>query len=310
MYSSRFVKRNPAVANGIAMRAKLSHPDRDLPVAGWSLPLIFARLTPPAALAALLLFAHGMSTTPAAEMDRVDARFEIFGFAGFHVLTNRTTVREIGDRYAIAMDLDTRGLASMFVDLTSHSEVQGGLGRDTPRPQAYRADVRRNGAYRHYAVDYRGDGTVINGSTPPSTGRPLFVAAEQIRGTVDQLTAYFLLERQLAHGGTCALVVPVFDGSGLYNLRFTDARREVLSADGYQNFAGPSQLCEVVREDIVVNPDRNEDTYRHGRIWYARVMEGDRMAPVRMEFDTAFGGVSGYLAELHGRGVNLHLMGE
>ena len=28
------------------------------------------------------------------------------------------------------------------------------------------------------------------------------------------------------------------------------------------------------------------------------------MVPVRMEFDTAFGGVTGYLAELHGRGVD------
>jgi hypothetical protein len=48
------------------------------------------------------------------------------------------------------------------------------------------------------------------------------VPAELIRGTVDQLTAYFLLERQLAQREGCALVVPVFDGSALYNVRFTD----------------------------------------------------------------------------------------
>ena len=102
---------------------------------------------------------------------------------------------------------------------------------------------------------------------PPA--RPLLVAAEQIRGTVDQLTAYFLIERQLAHGGSCSLVVPVFDGAGFYNLRFTDLKRDTLSDDGYQNFAGPAQVCQVVREDIVVNPDRNEDTYKRGRIWYA-----------------------------------------
>jgi hypothetical protein len=40
------------------------------------------------------------------------------------------------------------------------------------------------------------------------------------------------------------------------------------------------------------------------------VIAGDRMLPVRMEFDTAFGVVRGYLAELHGRGVNLQLMGQ
>ncbi|HYZ40384.1 MAG TPA: DUF3108 domain-containing protein [Stellaceae bacterium] len=257
--------------------------------------------------AALLFLPNPGSIAPAAESDRVQARFEIYGFAGFHVLTNRTTIEEVGDRYAIGMDLDTRGLASMFVDLTSHSQVHGRLAREVAHPDDYRADVRRNGVERHYAVDYSGDGTVINASAPPA-GRPLFVAAQQIHGTVDQLTAYFLVERQLARRGTCGLVVPVFDGSGLYNLRFTDIKREMLTADGYQDFAGPSQLCEVLREDIATNPDHNEDTYHRGRIWYAHLISSDRMVPVRMEFDTAFGIVKGYLAELSGRGVDLHLM--
>lgn len=269
--------------------------------------MIFARFAPLPAIAAVLLVASSATTVPAAEADRIEARFEIFGFAGIHVLTNRTTVQESGDRYAVATDLASRGLASVFVDLTSHSEAQGRLTRDGADPDAYRADVRRNGTDRHYRVDYRGDGTAINAS-PPSAGRPL-VSAEQIRGTVDQLTAYFILERQLAHRGTCALVVPVFDGSELYNLRFTDVRRETLSTDGYQNFTGPTQVCEVVREEIQANKNHNEDTYRQGKIWYARLV-GDRIIPVRMNFDTAFGGVKGYLAELRGRGVNLHLAGD
>src|SRR5215467_1949629 len=101
-----------------------------------------------------------LGTALAAEGDRVDVRFEIYGFAGFHVLTNRTTVQEVGRRYAVAMDLDTRGLASIFVDLTSHSEVHGEFAGGNPHPDAYRADVRRNSVDRHYAVDYRRDGTV------------------------------------------------------------------------------------------------------------------------------------------------------
>ncbi len=272
--------------------------------------IIFARSACYAGIAALVVLGSGALKAPAAEPDRVDARFEIFGFAGLHVLTNRTTVEESADRYAIAMDLDTRGLASVFVDLTSHSQVSGKLASKAVLPEFYRSEVRRNGADRHYRVDYRGDGSVLNASLPSPTARPVLAAAEHMPGTVDQLTAYFLLERQLARGASCALVVPVFDGSGLYNLRFTDVRREALTADGYQTFAGPSQLCAVAREDVVVNPDRNEDTYRQGRIWYARVIAGDRMMPVRMEFDTAFGAVKGYLAELRGRGVNIRLMGE
>jgi hypothetical protein len=270
--------------------------------------MILARLAPLAAIAFAFVFSPGLLKAPAAEVDRVAARFEIYGFAGFHVLTNRTTVQEVGDRYAITMDLDTRGLASVFVDLTSHSEVHGELSRSAAHPDAYRADVRRNGVERHYAVDYRRDGSVTNASAQAQTARPFLVSAEQVRGTVDQLTAYFILERQLARGGNCSAVVPVFDGSGFYNIRFRDVRQEMLSADSYQTFAGPSRLCEVVREDIVTNPDRNEDTYKSGRIWYAQVVPGDRMMPVRMEFDTAFGAVKGYLAELKGRGQELNLV--
>src|ERR1700738_4771979 len=67
---------------------------------------------------------------------------------------------------------------------------------------------------------------------------------------------------------------------------------------------------EVVREEIMVTRNKNEDTYRRGRIWYARLVGGDRMMPMRMEVDTEFGVVTGYLADLRGRGVGLHLMRE
>jgi hypothetical protein len=114
---------------------------------------------------------------------------------------------------------------------------EGDLGQPRALGVGYRSDMRRNGEDHHYGVDYSGDGTVTNVSAAPSTKRPLLVAAERIRGTVDQLTAYFWVERQLAEHGTCRVIVPVFDGSGLYTLRFTDVKREILSADGYQNFA-------------------------------------------------------------------------
>jgi hypothetical protein len=270
--------------------------------------MIFARFAPLAAIAFALLFAPGALKAPAGEVDRDDARFEIYGFAGFHVLTNRMTIQEIGDHYAIAMDLDTRGLASVFVDLTSHSEVHGEFARNAVQPEAYRADVRRNGIERHYALDYRRDGTVTNASAPAEAGRPFLTAGEQIRGTVDQLTAYLAVERQIARGGNCSIVIPVFDGAGFYNLRFTDLKQEMLSADSYQTFEGPARVCQVVREDVVVNPDHSEDTYKTGRIWYSQVMAGGRVMPVRMEYDTAFGVVRGYLAEFRARGAKLNLV--
>jgi hypothetical protein len=259
------------------------------------------------AIAGVLLTGCGA----AAAERRVEARYEVFGFAGIHLLTNRTTVAEGPRQYSITMDLDTTGLARVFVDLNSHSVVYGEVGRNAVHPQSYHADVDRNGVDRQYGLSYGGDGAVIDAATSSAlTARPLPVTEQQIRGTVDQLTAYFLLQRQIADRGTCALVVHVFDGSGLYDLRFTNLKRETLSADGHQNFTGPSQSCEVVREDILASPDPSEGTYRSGRIWYARVGPGLDVMPVRMEYDTEFGVVRGYLAEVRVGGVDLHLTRE
>jgi hypothetical protein len=268
-----------------------------------------ARSTLTAAIAAMAFVTLGVLAAPAQEADPVRLRIEVYGFFGFHVLTNRTSVAASGDRYSIATDIDTRGIAAVFIDLTSHSEVRGRLTHDAAHPDAYHGDVRRNGADRHYRIDYHPDGTVASEQTPPSAALHSSAAVDQMRGTVDQLTAFFILERQLAQRSSCGLIVPVFDGLSRYNLRFTDAQAETLSPVGPQRFAGPTLACNINREDVVgfpANQDANGGTYKQGKIWYARLAGGNQMVPVRMEFDTEYGRVEGYLAELRTAGVDLH----
>jgi hypothetical protein len=248
-------------------------------------------------------------TPPALAAGRLDARFEIFGFAGLHVLTNLTSTEETKDGYAIAMNLDTRGLASAFVDLRSHSEVRGTFAGEIVRPAAYRAEVKRNGSERYYGLRYQNDGAVVDNSAHRSA-EGAHLDTTQVRDTVDQLTAYFLLERQLARRGFCRLVVSVFDGSELYRLHFSDLGEDTPSPDDYQGFAGPTRVCEVFREVIVANPDKQEGTYQHGKVWYASFLSRRQMIPIRMEYDTVFGKVVGYLAELTGQEIHLHLTGD
>lgn len=274
--------------------------------------MIFPRIGFLPKITAALGIAFAAWGASAAEPDPVELRIEIYGFAGFHVLTNRTSLAMSGDHYWITMDLDTRGIATIFVDLTSHSEVNGQLISEAVHPAAYHSDVRRNGVDRRYRIDYRTDGTITTDATPPVAALRASAAADQLHGTVDQLTAFFILERQLARSGACALLVPVFDGRNRYNLRFTDAGAETLSPEGGQNFAGQTRVCNVAREDLPdfpVNSSATEGTYRTGKIWYAHLSGGgSQMVPVRMEFDTEFGRVEGYLAELRGRGIDLHFL--
>jgi hypothetical protein len=95
-------------------------------------------------------------------------------------------------------------------------------------------------------------------------------AAEGVRQYRRSTHGISPLGHQLARRGTCALVVPIFDGAGLDDLRFSDLKEETLSADGYQRFAGPTRVCEVARGDIVAGRGLDDDTYRQGRMWYAR----------------------------------------
>jgi hypothetical protein len=253
-----------------------------------------------------LLLALGLPAPPALAADAIALRFEVYGLAGLHVLTLKSNIDEDANRYAIRVDYATSGVAGMFVDVKTHAQVRGRLNQTAAQPEAFRKDTRRNGEDRHNQVDYRPDGALEASSTPAS---PEPMPAAAARGTVDNLTAYFLLERQLARTGSCVLAVPVFDGRYRYDLYFSDSGMKTLPSSGGQKFEGATKACRMTRHNIASGSDPEQDEgARQGTIWYAKLIPGDLMVPVRMELETQIGGVTAYLAELHGRGVDLKLM--
>ena len=121
------------------------------------------------ASAGLSLFLFG--ATQAADADRIEMRIEMFAALGVHVATSRTTLEEATDRYAITTDVESWGVAAVFLNLVSHSEVHGRLGIDTVRPEAYRGEVHRNGVHTYNQVNYGADGMVTGASIPPGETR-------------------------------------------------------------------------------------------------------------------------------------------
>jgi hypothetical protein len=245
----------------------------------------------------LLLVIGGALAQSPSPTDRVAMRFELFGRVGLHVLTSRMEIAEAGERYTVVAELTTRGVTGFLVDLAEHSKVRGRLTADSALPQAFRSDTRRNGADRHDRVDYRDDGGTEGSASPPPITP---ISAPQMRGTIDNLTAYLLVERRLGRGGDCTLVVPVY----------TDRGEQNLSTAGGQRFAGAAHACHMTRTEIAGFPadPKESEGARTGTIWYARLVPGDLLVPVRMELETEVGLVTGYLAELQGRGVDLQLM--
>jgi Protein of unknown function (DUF3108) len=262
------------------------------------------RLAIAALAAAGMIAAAAAATAPEGTTDRFDLRYEIYGFAGLHLLTDRTMLDLSPGRYAITMDLQTRGIAGIVASLKSHSEVQGRLIGDGVYPEEFRGEVLRDGTLYRSRVDYRPDGTVIVEASPPPPD--IHLAAVGMRGTVDQLSAYLMLERRLARVGNCALSVPVYDGRLRYDLFFRDAERQPGTAAGGVGGAASMRICEMQRREVAgfsVEPNSGGGA-SSGRIWYAPLLPHELMVPVKMEFATEFGTVDGRLAELHGHGAD------
>lgn len=254
----------------------------------------------------MLVIGGALAQTPS-QTDRVAMRFEVFGSVGLHMLTSRNEIDEVGERYAVVAELVTRGVTGFVLDLADHSNVKGRLTRDSAVPEVFRSDVRRNGENRHDRLDYHDDGSIEASASPPPITP---IAVPQMRGTVDSLTAYLVVERRLGRGGDCTLVIPVYEARRRYDLRYTDRGEQILSPAGGQNFKGATHACYMKRTEIAgfpADPKKSEGA-REGTIWYARLVPGDLLLPVRMELETEVGPVTGYLAELHGRGVDLKLM--
>jgi len=258
--------------------------------------------TPLGTLSLLAALAICSGAARAAEPDTIFLRFEVYGGPGLHFLTLHVTVDQARERYALGVDAATRGIADLFVDLRSRLEARGRIAGDWLRPEAMRVETHRRAVDFHTRVDYGADGVVTAEATPPPTNPVTPVSPPQMRGTVDQLTAYLQLARHLAARGSCALALPVFDGRRRYDLRFTDQPPEVLPS-----LRGAAQVCQMWRRRIAgfpIDGGGNQPTDR-GKLWFARLVPGDIMVPVRMEFGSEFGTFTAKLAELRGRGVEL-----
>ena len=113
-----------------------------------------------------------------------------------------------------------------------------------------------------------------------------------------------MLARDLARRGSCTLTLAVFDGRRRYDLSFADSASENLSG-----IAGATHVCRMSRRRIAGFPAERggNETADIGKLWFARLLPGDLMVPVRIEFASEFGTFTAELAELRGHGADLRL---
>jgi Protein of unknown function (DUF3108) len=259
--------------------------------------------------AVLVLLVAGIR--PAAAEDVVSMQYEGFGPAGLHVVTTHTVIEETPAAYIIQGDFETAGVGAIFANIANRSLAEGRQVADAPHPVMFDSETDRNGAVQHLSVKFGADGMPDGNVSPPPKEPVTPVNYHQLPGTVDNLTAYLMIERQVARGDGCDLRVPVFDGRHRYDLVFSDAGSHILTPAEGQNFNGETQVCHMARQEIggFYVDKHHEEGASGGTIWYAKqLMPGDLAVPVRMSMQTEIGTVALFLSKLHGRGVDLKLM--
>jgi Protein of unknown function (DUF3108) len=133
-----------------------------------------------------------------------------FYIAGIRVGALTLGTAESGGGYSAAGRIDTAGIAGLF-GFFFDGEAAGNLGRDgTVVPVRYTATSKSPRALRHTVIDWQ-NGTPVRVSVePPRSSAP---DPAQQSGTLDPVSASFLLLRDAPVDTICDTTLDVFDGS-------------------------------------------------------------------------------------------------
>jgi len=171
----------------------------------------------PAALALLL------ALPAAAGAQSIDATFDLF-VSGIKAGEMTITSELAGDRYTAATDMSSAGFVGVFADFyfqgTSSGRVDGDGG---VVPQQFVARSKSNRAERETRIDWQ-DGTPVAVSVEPPRETAPDPASQS--GTLDPVSAGYLLMRDAAREDLCDKVVEVFDGSRRSRLTLDEPRSE------------------------------------------------------------------------------------
>jgi hypothetical protein len=173
-------------------------------------------------------------------------------------------------RYHIEVAFRTFGLVGMLFQGHQLSVADGRLGRQEPEPARFVGDGFWRGESRQTLIDYVG-------------GQPVVLLIDQVAKT-----------------GRCDSKVRTFDGRRVVDFNARTVGQEPVEATRRSTFNGPALRCDF--EGKVLAGFRRDDSAKdrakpkHGTAWFASVLPGAPLLPVRIQFETTwFGDATMYL---------------
>jgi hypothetical protein len=233
---------------------------------------------------------------PAASLE---LRYEAFAL-GFPVVRFDFRLDEDHAAYTLDGKVRTEGLLRLIYRFDMRTDSAGSFAAGAPTPRFHEQELRIRGRDRGARLDYPGDGSVSTALVPPEdAGRPR-PTSQQIRRTLDPLSALLAIGRMVARQGQCTGRFAIYDGRRRYDLVLADNGSERLERSAAYAYAGEVRRCTVDAVKIA-GFSWDHDYSPHtttGSVWFASPRPGAPALPIRIEFGSSWGFVSVRLTDV------------
>ena len=221
--------------------------------------------------------------------------------AGLKVFAFHAAADLGGDGYRMQTSYRTSGVLGAFVSGDLHSMAAGSWRPSGPAPLQFQTWGVWRGDPRAVLIDYAGGQPEVRKLLPSIEGERDPVPRADQANTIDMLSGFAQLARQMNANGRCEANTKLFDGRRLVTVAVTHAGPEILAADSASMFTGQAVRCDIDSRQIAGFAfDSGRDpaaTQTQGSLWFARPMPGAPMVPVRMSLQLQmFGRATMYLA--------------
>lgn len=253
--------------------------------------------------------------------DRQEMKYDVYA-GGFHVVAADLLVDlQKKSNYRLRLGAHTRGFLAKLAPWEGVFETKGWYDSKAAQPQpemhssntTFREDkevvefvYNKNGSFKEYRIfnDKK------NGVQPPQT--------ELSDNTTDVLSATLEVMNHITQTGKCEGMDKIFDGSRSYDLVYQHQGHEILKANDFNVYSGPSIFCTVEVKPLKgkwhEKPRGWMSIQEQGRergtmptVWFAQMAPGEPAVPVKIRVKTEYGALMMHLTHYKGPSKTLNL---
>ena len=203
-------------------------------------------------------------------------------------------------KYHVEVAFRTFGLVGWLFRGHQLDIADGRIRERLPEPLRFSGEGFWRGTNRRILMEYIGRQPVVRDLEPPNDVEREPVPVSLQANTLDTLSAMVLLIRRVADTGRCEAAVDTYDGRRAVQFSARTTGETELEPSGRSSFRGRALRCDFDGKlqagyRLEDSPEERAKS-RHGAAWFAPVVPGAPLLPVRIEFETAmFGDVLMYL---------------